>query len=128
MSNLQSRQDETKWHVNTQIGDLAGKLVNLEKQFKDLETRVINAEQISGVDAIDVQIDIQGLAGRLSRLQADFRSYTESAEIQRKEAESLCDRQDVKDSIETLRQLVAGNIIVSHVITVLTLGRNENIV
>jgi hypothetical protein len=113
VSNLQSRQDETKGHVNAEVGDLAGKLANLEKQFKDLEARVINAEQISGVDAIDVQIDIQGLHGRLSRLQADFRSFTESAEIQRKEAESLGDRQDVKDSIETLRQLVAGNVSLS---------------
>lgn len=113
MSNLQSRQDETKWHVNAEVGDLAGKLANLEKQFKDLEARVINAEQISGVDAIDVQIDIQGLHGRLSRLQADFRTFTESAEIQRKEVESLGDRQDVKDSIETLRQLVAGNVSLS---------------
>ena len=113
MSNLQSRQDEAKLHVNTQVGDLAGKLANLEMQFKVLETKVMSTEQISGIYAMNMQIDIQGLQGGLSRLQDDLRYVTETTEIQRKEVESLGDRQDVKDSIETLRQLVAGNLSLS---------------
>ena len=110
MSNLQLRQDETKLHVGTEVGGLAGKLTDSENRFKNLETRVINAGQISGVNAMNVQTDILELQFGLSKLQDDFKSYMEVVEVQRKEVESLGDRQDVKDSINTLRQLVAGRV------------------
>jgi len=110
VSNLQLRQDETKLHVGTEVGGLAGKLTDSENRFKNLETRVINAGQISGVNAMNVQTDILELQFGLSKLQDDFKSYMEVVEVQRKEVESLGDRQDVKDSINTLRQLVAGRV------------------
>ncbi len=107
---MQLRQDETKLHVGTEVGGLAGKLTDSENRFKNLETRVINAGQISGVNAMNVQTDILELQFGLSKLQDDFKSYMEVVEVQRKEVESLGDRQDVKDSINTLRQLVAGRV------------------
>lgn len=110
VSTLQLRQDETKLHVSTEVGGLAGKLTDLENRFKDLETRVIDTEQASGLNAMDVQMDILGLQGGLSKLQDDIKSFMEVVEVQRKEVESLRDTQDVKDSINTLRQLVAGNV------------------
>jgi len=107
VSNLRLRQDETKLHVSAEVGGLAGKLTDLENRFKNLEASVVDAEQISGVNAMDVQMDIMGLQGGLSKLQDDFKSFMEVVEVQRKEVESLGDRQDVKDSINTLHQLVA---------------------
>ncbi|KAK2464988.1 hypothetical protein APHAL10511_003064 [Amanita phalloides] len=105
---LHKRQDEVKTGLCAQIDTLVGKLADFGERVKDLEyleSGVADARRSSDANSMDVQ----GLQSELLKLQDDFQSFVNSnastAESQH-EVELLGERQDVKESIETLRQLV----------------------
>ncbi|KAF8621377.1 hypothetical protein AX15_007838 [Amanita polypyramis BW_CC] len=104
LSNLQSCQDEIKTRIATEVGRLADKVANSEERYKDLNFGLGRAESSSELNATH----IQGLQSALSSLQHEFKSFVESNNAQsREQEESLSDRQDVKENVETSRKLVS---------------------
>ena len=103
--NLRSYQDETKRRITTEVNGLTDKLANFEERVNDLNLGLSRTELNA--------TDIRKLQSALSDLQNDLKFFIESSKVNAQSQQQEEERQHVKESVETLRQLVLGNIFTS---------------